>query len=157
MKFNGIDFDKMTNTELIELCLKYKLIDRSKQYNRQDLLNLIKEFIINRLNRKKQNSSNIKSFSVDSYREYKRRNSISGNLKNTNNRSGPPKVNVHKRRLSQPTTLSEKTNAIKTHEMNNIQQQSINNVKNEIKSLDPRYDAIGMYPPVKRLVCIGLK
>ena len=42
MKFNGIDFDKMTNTELIELCLKYKLIDRSKQYNRQDLLNLIK-------------------------------------------------------------------------------------------------------------------
>ena len=50
--------------------------------------------------------------------------------KNTNNRNGPPKVNVHKRRLSQPTTLSEKTNAIKTHEMNNIQQKSVNNVKN---------------------------
>ena len=155
MKFNGIDFDKMTNTELIELCLKYKLIDRSKQYNRQDLLNLIKSFIIDRLNRKKQNSNNVKSFSIDSDKEYKRRNSVSGNLQNINNRNGPPKVNVHKRRLSQPTTLSEKSNAIKTHEMNNIQQQSINKVKNEIKSLDPRYDSIGMYPPVKRLVCIG--
>ena len=75
MKFNGIDFDKMTNTELIELCLKYKLIDRSKQYNRQDLLNLIKSFIIDRLNRKKQNSTNIKSFSIDSDKEYKRRKS----------------------------------------------------------------------------------
>ena len=155
MKFNGIDFDKMTNTELIELCLKYKLIDRTKQYTRKDLLNLIKSFIIDRLNRKKQNSNNIKSFSVDSDKEYKRRNSVSGASINNNNRNGPPKVNVHKRRLSQPTTLIEKQNAVTTHEMNNIQQQSINNVKNEIKSLDPRYDSIGMYPPVKRLVCIG--
>ena len=70
MKFNGIDFDKMTNKELIELCLIYKLIDRTKQYTRKDLLNLIKSFIIDRLNRKKQNSNNIKSFSVDSDKEY---------------------------------------------------------------------------------------
>ena len=39
--------------------------------------------------------------------------------------------------------------------MNTIQQNSINKVKKEIKSVDPRYDQIGIYPPVKRLVCIG--
>ena len=33
MKFNGIDFDKLSNTELINLCLKYNLIDKSKQYD----------------------------------------------------------------------------------------------------------------------------
>jgi len=155
MKLNGIDFDKFSNEELINLCLKYDLIDRSKQYNRQDLLNLIKSFLIDRLNKKQQQSTNIKSFSIDSDKNYKRRNSTSGNIQNTNNRDGPPKVNVHKRRLSEPTTNLEKTNAVKTHEMNNIQQQAVNNVKKEIKSLDPRYDMIGIYPPVKRLVCIG--
>jgi hypothetical protein len=157
MKLNGIDFDKFSNKDLIELCLKYNLIDRSKQYNRQDLLNLIKVFIIDRLNKKQtqNNNPNIKSFSIDNDKDYKRRNSVSGNLESNQSRSGPPKVNVHKRRLSVPTTDSEKVNAVKTHEMNNIQQQSVNNVKNEIKSLDPKYDQIGIYPPVKRLVCVG--
>ena len=42
MIFNGIDFDKLSNTELINVCLKYNLIDKSKQYNRQDLLNLLR-------------------------------------------------------------------------------------------------------------------
>ena len=155
MKLNGIDFNKFNNGELINLCLKYNLIDRSKQYNRRDLLNLIKSFLMERLNRKQQQGNNVKSFSIDSDQNYKRRNSTSGNIQNTNNRTGPPKVNVHKRRLSEPTTNLEKTNAVKTHEMNNIQQQAVNNVKKEIKSLDPRYDMIGIYPEVKRLVCIG--
>jgi len=155
MKFNNIDFNKFTDKELIELCLKYNLIDRSKKYNRTDLLKLIKNFIIDRLNRKKLNSTNIKSFSIDSDKNYKRRNSFSENTTNTNNRTGPPKVNVHKRRLSQPTTVLEKQNAVQTHEMNKIQQQSVNNVKKEIQSLNPKYDQIGIYPPVKRLVCIG--
>ena len=48
--------------------------------------------------------------------------SFSGNLQSNQSKSGPPKVNVHKRRLSQPTTVVEKTNAVKTHEMNVIQQ-----------------------------------
>ena len=155
MKLNGIDFDKFNNEELINLCLKYNLIDRSKQYNRRDLLNLIKSCLMERVNRKQQQGNNVKSFSIDSDQNYKRRNSTSGNIQNTNNRTGPPKVNVHKRRLSEPTTNLEKTNAVKTHEMNSIQQKAVSNVKKEIKSLDPRYDMIGIYPEVKRLVCIG--
>jgi len=158
MIFNGIDFDKLTNSEIINLCLKYNLIDKTKQYNRQDLLKLLKSFIIDRLNKKQQQQQqppDTKSFSIDNDKDYKRRNSVSGNLQSNQSKSGPPKVNVHKRRLSQPTTIAEKTNAVKTHEMNTIQQNSVNQVKKEIKSLDPRYDMIGIYPPVNRLVCIG--
>ena len=155
MKLNGIDFNNFSDKELIELCLKYKLIDTSKKYNRNDLLNLLKVFIVEKLNKKKQQKSNIKSFAIDNDKEYKRRKSFSGNTTHSNNRNGPPKVNVHKRRLSQPTTVVEKQNAVKTHEMNTIQQNSMNKVKIEIKSLDPRYDQIGIYPPVKRLVCVG--
>ena len=102
--FNGV-FYKLSNNELINLCLKYNLIDKSKQYNRQDLLNLLKSFILDKLNKKKQQSSGIKSFSIDNDKDYKRRNSFSGNLQSNQSKSGPPKVNVHKRRLSQPTTL----------------------------------------------------
>ena len=61
MIFNGIDFDKLSNNEIINLCLKYKLIDKTKQYNRQDLLKLLKSFIIDRLNKKQQNNQQILS------------------------------------------------------------------------------------------------
>ena len=68
-------------------------------------------------------------------KNYKRRNSVSGNIQNTNNRTGPPKVNVHKRRLSEPTTNMEKGNAVKTQEMNKIQLDSSTNIyfSNEIE------------------------
>ena len=41
MKLNGIDFGAFSDKELIEICLKYDLIDRTKKYNRQDLEKLI--------------------------------------------------------------------------------------------------------------------
>ena len=153
MKLNGVDFDEFSNQELVQLCLKYNLVDNTKKYTRPDLLNLIKTFLINRLNKKNEqnNDPNIKAVTVNK----QRRNSTSGNIQTNNNRNGPPKVNIHKRRLSEPTTNMEKGNAVKTQEMNRIQQQSVNNVKNEIKSLDPKYDRIGIYPPVKKLICIG--
>ena len=70
---------------------------------------------------------------------------------NKYNSDNYPKVNVHKRRLSQPTTIVEKANAVKTHEMNNIQQQSVNRVKQEISSTNPKYDIIGIYNTVKKI------
>ena len=53
MKLNGVDFDKFNNQELVQLCLKYNLVDNTKKYTRQDLLNLIKTFLINKLKKKK--------------------------------------------------------------------------------------------------------
>lgn len=159
MKINGVDFDKFSNQDLVQLCMKYNLVIKTNKYTRNDLLNLIKKFMIEKMNKKQQNiqqqniqqDPNIKSVSVNRGR----RNSTSGNLQNNTNRNGPPKVNVHKRRLSQPTTNVEKINAVKTHEMNNIQQQSVNRVKQEISATNPKYDVIGIYPPVKKLICIG--
>ena len=75
MKLNGIDFSKFTNQELVQLCFKYNLIYKSKKYDRQDLLNLIKDFLIDRLNKKKSPPDPIiKSLSVESDKKYKRRN-----------------------------------------------------------------------------------
>ena len=39
MKINGIDFDTFTNQELVQLCMKYKLVNKSTKYTRNDLLN----------------------------------------------------------------------------------------------------------------------
>ena len=89
MKLNEIDFNLFNDKELIRICIKYKLIEYNdiNKYKRSDLLNIIKEWVHNKL-KIYGNQKSIKSVSV------KRRNSISGNLqKNTlsNKRSGPPK------------------------------------------------------------------
>lgn len=145
-----VEIKDLTNQQLAQIGTKYNIIDRSKQYTRNDLINLIENY--KKTKQQQKNNPNVKSVSINQ----QRRNSTSGNLQNnSNNRNGPPKVNTHQRRLSEPNTRLEKTNAIKTHEMNAIQQQSVNNVKKEINSLDPKYDRIGIYPPVKKLVCIG--
>ena len=80
MKLNDIDFDKLNDNELKGLCIKYKLIDPSKinLYQRKQLLDLIKRFLVHKLKNYGQ-----------------RRNSINGNLqknqlnysKNTNRKS----------------------------------------------------------------------
>ena len=46
MKLNNIDFDKLSDSELKGLCLKYKLVDPQKihQYQRKHLLLIIKKW-----------------------------------------------------------------------------------------------------------------
>ena len=38
MKLNEIDFQKFTNQELVALCLKYKLIERCRFQNVQEIV-----------------------------------------------------------------------------------------------------------------------
>ena len=152
MKLNEIDFNLFNDKELIRICIKYKLIEYNdiNKYKRSDLLNIIKEWVHNKL-KIYGNQKSIKSVSV------KRRNSISGNLqKNTlsNKRSGPPKINIQ-RRMSQPITNIEKKDAIETHERINITQNAKQNISKNISSHNPNYDIIGMYPPVEKLIAIG--
>ena len=155
MKLNDIDFDRLTDKELVALCLKYKMIQQSEipQLTRKILLSKIKEFLKRKLQVYGQKKDpNIKSISVD------RRMSTSGNLQKhqvgyqTNN--GPPRPNVQ-RRMSHPITSVEKVQAQQTHEMNRIRENTTNQVKQEIKSLNPQYDVIGMFPAVKKLIAIG--
>ena len=80
MKLNNIDFDKLTDNELKQLCLKYKLIDPQKinLYQRNHLDKIIRSFVLSKLKNYGQ-----------------RRHSINGNLQKTalqyQKNSGPPK------------------------------------------------------------------
>jgi hypothetical protein len=83
--------------------------------------------------------------------------STSGNIQSFNKTiqtTGPPRPTIQ-RRMSQPITKLEKTTSINDHQKMEIKRSSTNEVQTEIKSLNPKYDLIGMYPPVKRLVAIG--
>ena len=59
------------------------------------------------------------------------------------------------RTLSQPITSNEKVEAVQNSEVSQIKNNNQQEIKNELKSLDPKYDEMGMYPPVSRLVAIG--
>jgi hypothetical protein len=146
MKLNEIDFNKLTDKELVMLCLKYKLItnDQVSHVSRKMLLNLIGVFLKKKLQVYGQKNS--------------RRLSISGNMQkhqiNYQSNNNPPRAN-RERRMSQPITRVEKVEAVETHERNNIRQNSTNQVQEQIKAQNPQYDLIGMYPPVKKLIAIG--
>jgi hypothetical protein len=154
MKLNDIDFNKFSDKELITICLKYKLIESHQisQTTRRDLLKLIRIYLERKLRTYGQRDKDIKSVSVN------RRMSVSGNIQknaiNAQKVHGPPRP-VVKRRMSEPITRIEKVDAVETHQRIQIKESSQNEVKEEIKSLNPKYDLIGMYPPVKRLVAIG--
>jgi len=144
MKLNNIDFDKLSDNELKGLCLKYRIINPKNihKYQRQQLLEIIKKYLIHKLKNYGQ-----------------RRNSINGNLQknqlNYNSNNGPPKPGYdnRQRRLSQPITNNELKNANTVHQQNQIQYkaQQLNNQN----LLNNKYDIIGMYPAVKKLVAIG--
>ena len=152
MKLNDIDFNKLSDKELISICLKYKLIefDDIKKHTRSDLLKRIQVWLHNKLRKygQRKEDTSVKSVAV-------RRMSVSGNMqKNIIKNNSPPKVQ-RQRRMSQPTTKIEKKDAVETHERNVIKQTYTEEHKEEVKKLNPQYDLIGMYPPVKRLVAIG--
>ena len=148
MKLNEINFDLMTDRELVMISLKYKMIEREQipKTSRKDLLILIKAFIQRKL---------------QTYGQRERRHSISGNIQKqmiqntkTITQTPQPRANV-KRRMSHPITSVEKVQAKETVQINKTRNDSQATVQKEISSLDPKYDIIGMYPPVKRLVAIG--
>jgi len=153
MKLNDIDFNKLSDKELISICLKYKLIEYGDihKYKRSDLLKRLQVWLHNKLKTygKKKENSPVKSVSV-------RRMSVSGNMQKNiiKNNSSPPKVQ-RERRMSQPTTKIEKKDAVETHERNVIRQTNTEEHREQVNKLNPKYDIIGMYPPVERLVAIG--
>ena len=153
MKLNEIDFNLMSDKDLIQICLKYKIIQKEDlpKKTRKDLLLLIKEFIKKKMNT--YGKKDTKSVQVDR----NRRMSSSGNIQQFNKTIktvGPPRANI-KRRMSEPITKVEKIQTNNDHEKIEVKQQAVKEVKQEIKSMNPKFDIIGMYPAVKRLVAIG--
>ena len=155
MKLNDIDFNKLSDKEIISICLKYKLIefDDIKRYKRKDLLKILQVWLHNKLKnygqKKDAGCGGVKSVAV-------RRMSVSGNMQKNiiKNNNSPPKVQ-RERRMSQPTTRIEKKEAVETHDRNVIKQTYTGEHKEEVKKLNPQYDLIGMYPSVERLVAVG--
>ena len=144
MKLNNIDFDKLTDNELRAISVKYKLVDPNKvhMYSRKQLLMIMKKWLEHKLKNYGQ-----------------RRNSVSGNLQknqlNYGSNTGPPKPEYdnRQRRLSQPITNNEISNAHNVHQQNQISQEAQR--INQQNMMNKKYDEIGMYPAVKRLVAIG--
>tara|TARA_Y100000817_G_scaffold296211_1_gene271573 strand:- start:229 stop:1740 length:1512 start_codon:yes stop_codon:yes gene_type:complete len=155
MKLNEIDFDILSDKELVGICLKYKLIkyEEISRYKRTDILAIIKKWLHNKMINYGQNKKNVKAVSVN------RRMSVPGNIqKNNISRqkisNTPPNVQKQ-RRMSHPITIIEKKEAVETHERNIIKEKAVNSIHEGLKNRNPKYDLIGMYPPVPKLVAIG--
>ena len=137
MKINNIDIKDLSDTQLNGLCQKYKIYSGDvNTLSRNDKIIIIGEFLENKM------------------KTYKRRNS-SPNIKNTKNPYETKTYQVRDRRLSEPNTQKEKSEAIKEHRLKNLQQQQQQNVTSELQKKMPQFDKIGCYPKVPRLVCIG--
>jgi len=148
MKLNNIDFNVLSNEDLKKIIIKYNLHQNNKIKNRDDMIKVIKEFIILKMNNYK--NTEVKSININ------RRKSVP-NLKT--NRSNIPKNNItfqRDRRMSEPITKIEKQIAIKDHNHKEMKNNLDNTSNNIIKNKDTnKYDQIGIYPPVKKLIAIG--
>ena len=113
MKLNEINFDLLSDKELIMICLKYKIIQKEdiSKTTRKELLNIIKSFLQKKLNvygqRKEENDTNIKSVQIQ------RRMSTSGRLQKDINQRTIPRPTIQ-RRMSHPITKIEKLDAKET-------------------------------------------
>ena len=154
MKLNEIDFNILSDKELVGICLKYKLIkyEEISKYKRADILIIIKNWVHTKLKVYGKKKESVKSVSVH------RRMSVSGNIQKNEishqKNTGPPRVQKQ-RRMSHPITRIEKKQAVDTHERNVIKETSTTAIQENLNMLNPQYDIIGMYPAVKKLVAIG--
>jgi len=153
MKLNEINFDLLNDKELVQISLKYKIITQEQisSLTRKKLLLLLKDYIHKKMS---VYGANTKNISVQNHRQ--RRQSLQGNVQKNSvqNNTGPPRPS-RTRRMSEPITRVERVETQNNHERQEIKQVSQNQVKQEIKSMNPQYDLIGMYPPVKKLIAIG--
>jgi hypothetical protein len=148
MKLNEMNFDVLSDKELVLISLKYKLIEKKDipLTTRNKLLRLIKDFLQRKL---------------QTYGQRQRRHSVSSNIQkqtinNTKTIETVPQPRAQKqRRMSHPITNIEKVDAKETLQINKTRHDAQEEVIKAIQPMNPQYDMVGMYPPVKRLVAVG--
>ena len=140
MRLNDINFNLLSDQELVTLCLKYKLIqqDDVSNVNRKQLLNIIKQFLKQKL---------------QTYGQRKRTLSTSANIQN-NRGSNLPRP-IIQRQTSNPITRIERSNVVHEHNTEELRSNTQTQIQQEVKSMNPQYDVIGMYPPVPKLIAVG--
>ena len=172
----NINLSKLEDKELAQLCVKHDIIEVSKlrNYTRKQVIICIegwcKEKQAKYKSRRPRSMSqpnintnpNIKSVSVDSMDMDKGkgrpRRGSAPNMQNIKMHKSPPKpsINPRERRMSEPLTPTEKQYAQNDHQMKQQYQKSQADLQKELlqKNME-KYDALGIYPPVNRLIAIG--
>jgi len=144
LKFNGVELANFTDTQLKQLCLKHQIITTSEAHSmsKEQLLVEIKKFLTFKMNK------------------YKSRRLSQPNIMNPGKgATGPPQSGEQynrDRRMSEPITSSEVQAATESHEA----RQRVESGKNEIQDMKSnpdmkKFDQLGMYPAVPRVVAIG--
>jgi len=165
----NIDVSKLDDKQLILLCKKYNIIELSKLsgLTRNQVIQIIEKWCAQKQDKYKSQSQtdpNIKSIkvtepsSVKKTPKLRQRRGSAPQVNVKNNKAGPPKptVNTRERRMSEPLTPQEKVVAKDDSKLKQQYQESQVNVQKQLHDKNmQKYDSLGIYPPVKRLVAIG--
>ena len=176
-----INITKLSDKEIAGICLKYNIIQSNELQNhtREQVINEIKKWVdykkttykqrrhsspnisapSSAVNNSVNQQNNIKTVVPDSTQQgLKRSTSHPLNIQKTNNAAtSPPQPSVNRdRRMSEPFTSQEKVVAREDHSAKVVYNNGQNEIKQNVQ--DPnmnKYDQIGMYPKVRRLIAIG--
>ena len=166
----NINITKLSDKEISDICIKYNIIQSNElnKYTRNQVIGEIDKWVQYKkqtYRQRRHSSPNISmnnsvksSNSNEGVHGLKRSMSQPLNIQKTNNpATTPPKPTINRdRRMSEPFTEGEKVIAREDHQ-NKV---AYNSGQNELKQAqnDPnmdKYDQIGMYPKVRRLIAIG--
>lgn len=168
-----INITNLSDKEIAQICIKYNIIQTNelKNYTRETVINEIQKWCVYKKQSYKQrrhsspnissHSSTIKVINHDNNNSnLKRSTSQPLNIQKTNNKStSPPQANINhnrNRRLSEPFTDKEKIYAKEDHQAKQVYNNSQNSLKQTMMDSNmDKYDKIGLYPTVKRLIAIG--
>ena len=143
MKINNIDLNTLNEQQLKQLCIKYNIMTIS------ELQAATKDKML----------SEIKSYVTYKIQKYKGRRNSQPNVLKVIKSKGPPTSTeqfTRDRRMSHPITSNEIKVAKENHQAREIIEQG----KQEIQQMKEspnmqKYDQLGMYPAVSRLVAVG--
>jgi hypothetical protein len=165
-----INITKLSDKEIADICIKYNIIQSNelRNHTRNQVIGEIQKWVQYKKQAYKQRRHSSPNISMNETKSIntqnndnnsiKRSTSQQFNIQKTNNpATSPPQPSVNRdRRMSEPFTSGEKTVAREDHQ-NKV---AYNSGQNEVKraQTDPnmdKYDQIGMYPKVRRLIAIG--
>jgi hypothetical protein len=165
-----INITKLSDKEIADICIKYNIIQSNelRNHTRNQVIGEIQKWVQYKKQAYKQRRHSSPNISMNETKSIntqnndnnsiKRSTSQQFNIQKTNNpATSPPQPSVNRdRRMSEPFTTQEKTVARADHQ-NKV---AYNSGQNEVKraQIDPnmdKYDQIGMYPKVRRLIAIG--
>jgi len=167
-----INITKLSDKEIASICIKYGIIQANELQNhtRQQVVGEIQKWVQYKKENYKQRRHSSPNISMNSStNSTKVINQSGGNLRRTNSQplniqktnnpgTSPPQPSVNRdRRMSEPFTQQEKGVAREDHRNKTVYNSGQNEVKQSIGN-DPnmdKYDQIGMYPKVRRLIAVG--